>query len=89
MIKLIKAPKSGLHGEITVPGDKSISHRALMFAAIATGDTLIDNFLMSDDVMRTMTVFRELGVDVSQVGSQIKVIGKGLDSFTKPKHALN
>lgn len=89
MIKLIKAPKSGLHGEITVPGDKSISHRALMFAAIATGDTLIDNFLMSDDVMRTMTVFRELGVDVSQVGSQIKVIGKGLDSFTKPEHALN
>lgn len=89
MIKLIKAPKSGLYGEITVPGDKSISHRALMFAAIATGDTLIDNFLMSDDVMRTMTVFRELGVDVSQVGSQIKVIGKGLDSFTKPEHALN
>ncbi|MBZ6010963.1 3-phosphoshikimate 1-carboxyvinyltransferase [Leuconostoc gelidum] len=89
MIKLIKAPKSGLHGEITVPGDKSISHRALMFGAIATGDTLIDNFLMSDDVMRTMTVFRELGVDVSQVGSQIKVIGKGLDSFTKPEHALN
>ncbi|MBZ6002691.1 3-phosphoshikimate 1-carboxyvinyltransferase [Leuconostoc gelidum subsp. aenigmaticum] len=89
MIKLIKAPKSGLHGEITVPGDKSISHRALMFGAIATGDTLIDNFLMSDDVMRTMTVFRELGVDVSQVGSQIKVIGKELDSFTKPEHALN
>lgn len=89
MIKLIKAPKSGLYGEITVPGDKSISHRALMFGAIATGDTLIDNFLMSDDVMRTMTVFRELGVDVSQVGSQIKVIGKGLDSFTKPEHALN
>ncbi|MBZ6008154.1 3-phosphoshikimate 1-carboxyvinyltransferase [Leuconostoc gelidum subsp. aenigmaticum] len=89
MIKLIKAPKSGLHGEITVPGDKSISHRALMFGAIATGETLIDNFLMSDDVMRTMTVFRELGVDVSQVGSQIKVIGKGLDRFTKPEHALN
>jgi len=89
MIKLSKAPKSGLHGEITVPGDKSISHRALMFGAIATGETRIDNFLMSDDVMRTMTVFRELGVDVSQVGSQIKVIGKGLDSFTKPEHALN
>ena len=89
MIKLSKAPKSGLHGEITVPGDKSISHRALMFGAIATGETRIDNFLMSDDVMRTMTVFRELGVAINQVGSQIKVIGKGLDSFTKPKQALN
>ena len=89
MIKLIKAPKSGLHGEITVPGDKSISHRALMFGAIANGETRIDNFLMSDDVMRTMTVFRELGVNMSQVGSQIKVIGKGLDKFTKPNHALN
>ncbi|MEX0380627.1 3-phosphoshikimate 1-carboxyvinyltransferase [Leuconostoc sp. MS02] len=89
MIKLTKAPKSGLHGEITVPGDKSISHRALMFGAIATGDTIVDNFLMSDDVMRTMTLFRELGVNISQVGPQIKVIGKGLAGFTKPKHALN
>lgn len=89
MIKLTKAPKSGLHGEITVPGDKSISHRALMFGAIATGETIVDNFLMSDDVMRTMTVFRELGVNISQVGPQIKVIGKGLAGFTKPKHALN
>ncbi|WP_273751837.1 3-phosphoshikimate 1-carboxyvinyltransferase [Leuconostoc mesenteroides] len=89
MIKLTKAEKNGLHGEITVPGDKSISHRALMFGAIAEGKTVIDNFLMSDDVMHTMGVFRALGVEIDHTESQAKVIGKGLTNFKAPSAGLN
>ncbi|MGX4593534.1 3-phosphoshikimate 1-carboxyvinyltransferase [Leuconostoc sp. JNUCC 76] len=89
MIKLTKASKSGLHGEITVPGDKSISHRALMFGAIADGKTVIDNFLMSDDVMHTMGVFRALGVEIDCTSTRATVIGKGLTNFTEPLHGLD
>ncbi|WP_273731118.1 3-phosphoshikimate 1-carboxyvinyltransferase [Leuconostoc mesenteroides] len=89
MIKLTKAEKNGLHGEITVPGDKSISHRALMFGAIAEGKTVIDNFLMSDDVMNTMGVFRALGVEIDHTESQAKVIGKGLTNFKAPSAGLD
>lgn len=89
MIKLTKAEKNGLHGEITVPGDKSISHRALMFGAIAEGKTVIDNFLMSDDVMHTMGVFRALGVEIDHTKSQAKVIGKGLTNFKAPSAGLD
>ncbi|MBZ1529632.1 3-phosphoshikimate 1-carboxyvinyltransferase [Leuconostoc mesenteroides] len=89
MIKLTKAEKNGLHGEITVPGDKSISHRALMFGAIAEGKTVIDNFLMSDDVMHTMGVFRALGVKIDHTESQAKVIGKGLTNFKAPSAGLD
>ncbi|WP_273950237.1 3-phosphoshikimate 1-carboxyvinyltransferase [Leuconostoc mesenteroides] len=89
MIKLTKAEKNGLHGEITVPGDKSISHRALMFGAIAEGKTVIDNFLMSDDVMHTMGVFRALGVEIDHTESQAKVIGKGLTNFKAPSAGLD
>ncbi|MBE4728597.1 MULTISPECIES: 3-phosphoshikimate 1-carboxyvinyltransferase [Leuconostoc] len=89
MIKLTKASKTGLHGEITVPGDKSISHRALMFGAIADGKTVIDNFLMSDDVMHTMGVFRALGVEINHTESQATVIGKGLTNFKAPSAGLD
>ncbi|KAA8377525.1 3-phosphoshikimate 1-carboxyvinyltransferase [Leuconostoc mesenteroides] len=89
MIKLTKAEKNGLHGEITVPGDKSISHRALMFGAIAEGKTVIDNFLMSDDVMHTMGVFCALGVEIDHTESQAKVIGKGLTNFKAPSAGLD
>ncbi|MFK8244964.1 3-phosphoshikimate 1-carboxyvinyltransferase [Leuconostoc mesenteroides] len=89
MIKLTKAEKNGLHGEITVPGDKSISHRALMFGAIAEGKTVIDNFLMSDDVMHTMGVFRALGVEIYHTESQATVIGKGLTNFKAPSAGLD
>lgn len=89
MIKLTKAEKNGLHGEITVPGDKSISHRALMFGAVAEGKTVIDNFLMSDDVMHTMGVFRALGVEIDHTESQAKVIGKGLTNFKAPSAGLD
>ena len=85
MIRLTPAPKKGLHGQLTVPGDKSISHRALMFGAIAQGVTEIENFLDSDDVLHTMGVFRALGVQIEQTGIRVRIQGQGLDHFQAPK----
>lgn len=89
MIKLMRAQSTGLRGTMTVPGDKSISHRALMFGAIAQGVTEIENFLVSDDVLHTMAVFRELGVTIDQHGKHVRVIGRGSEHFTQPQKALD
>lgn len=89
MIRLTPAPKRGLHGQLTVPGDKSISHRALMFGAIAQGVTEIENFLDSDDVLHTMGVFRALGVQIEQTGTRVRIQGQGLDHFQAPKAPLD
>ena len=89
MIRLTPAPKRGLHGQLTVPGDKSISHRALMFGAIAQGHTDIENFLDSDDVLHTMGVFRALGVQIEQTGTRVRIQGQGLEHFQAPKAPLD
>lgn len=89
MIRLTPAPKRGLHGQLTVPGDKSISHRALMFGAIAQGVTEIENFLDSDDVLHTMGVFRALGVQIEQTGTRVHIQGQGLEHFQAPKSPLD
>ena len=51
-------------GEIHVPGDKSISHRSIMFGSIAEGKTVIHNFLMGEDCLSTISCFRKLGVEI-------------------------
>lgn len=89
MIRLTPAPKTGLHGQLTVPGDKSISHRALMFGAIAQGTTAIDNFLTSEDVLHTMKVFRDLGVNIVQTGTHVRIKGQGLSGFHAPLAPLD
>lgn len=89
MIKLQKAIQKGLHGELLVPGDKSISHRALMFGAIAEGKTEIKNFLTSADVLHTMGVFKSLGVDIDYNDERVLVNGRGLGHFNQPNQALD
>ena len=89
MIRLTPASAHGLHGHVTVPGDKSISHRALMFGAIAKGQTVITNFLASDDVLHTMTVFRNLGVAIQQNENSVRIQGQGFDGLTPPKKPLD
>ncbi|MGX7051440.1 3-phosphoshikimate 1-carboxyvinyltransferase [Leuconostoc palmae] len=89
MIRLTHAPNSGLNGSVNVPGDKSISHRALMFGAIANGTTVIKNFLTSDDVLHTMQVFRDLGVNIEQNGRMVTVYGKGINNFSAPQQPLD
>ena len=78
--RIIRPAGRPFNGEITVPGDKSISHRAVMFGAIAKGSTRIRNFLMGADCLSTIDCFRRLGVqiDVEAALGQVTVHGRGL-----------
>ena len=83
------SPKSGLQGKIKIPGDKSISHRAVMFGSLAKGDTHISGFLPGDDCISTINCFRELGIDIEQEGENVVVHGKGLKGLSKPSKTLD
>ena len=67
-----------LRGEISVPGDKSISHRAVMFGALANGTTEITHFLQGADCLSTIDCFRRMGIDIENTPSRILIHGKGL-----------
>lgn len=79
----------GLRGEITVPGDKSISHRAVMFGALAKGTTEITNFLQGADCLSTIACFRQMGIKIENTGERILVHGKGLHGLEKPDCILD
>ena len=72
------APTRGLKGEVTIPGDKSISHRSVMFGALAKGTTEITNFLQGADCLSTIDCFRKMGVLIEQNGTNVTVHGNGL-----------
>ena len=80
---------TGLKGKISVPGDKSISHRCVMFGSIANGLTEIHNFLEGADCLATIRCFRALGIDVAKKGSAILVHGKGLHGLSAPSDILD
>lgn len=77
-----------VHGEITVPGDKSISHRAVMLGALAEGTTHITGFLKGADCLSTIDCFRNMGIDIEITDDLITVHGKGLYGLKKPKKML-
>ncbi|MFJ8526795.1 3-phosphoshikimate 1-carboxyvinyltransferase [Bacillus sp. NPDC094106] len=81
--------KNGLKGTITIPGDKSISHRAVMFGAIAQGKTIIKGFLPGADCLSTIACFKEMGVEISKNGDEVVVIGKGLEGLQEPNSVLD
>ena len=82
-------PGSSLQGRITVPGDKSVSHRALLLAAMARGDTRISNFLESQDCLATLNALRSLGVTMSHVRhGEVRVQGANLSGLRAPAQAL-
>ncbi len=78
-----------LRGALHVPGDKSISHRAVMLGAIANGTTTISNFLTGEDCLSTIDCFRKMGVSITQNGSEVVVEGKGIDGLQEPCDILN
>ena len=82
-------PAAGLSGEITVPGDKSISHRALMLGALAQGKTKITNFLPGADCLSTSSCLRQLGVTVRRKGTEVVVEGLGLHGLKAPEKKLD
>jgi 3-phosphoshikimate 1-carboxyvinyltransferase len=82
-------PVAPLTGEITVPGDKSISHRALMFGALAMGQTRITGLLEGEDVLRTAAAMRALGATISRDGADWLVTGRGIGGLTAPEDVLD
>ncbi len=79
-----------LRGVVRVPGDKSISHRALMFAALAVGETRITGLLEGEDVLRTAAAMRLLGAEVIQdAPGQWRVAGRGIGGLTEPDDVLD
>lgn len=79
----------GLKGNIRVPGDKSISHRAVMFGAIADGTTTVEGFLPGEDCLSTISCFRKLGVVIEQDGERVTIEGKGWDGLVEPSEILD
>ena len=76
-------------GHIQVPGDKSISHRALMLSALATGESRISAILDSADIRSTAGALRALGVDVPPLGATVTVRGVGVSGMRAPAAALD
>ncbi|HEY8613449.1 MAG TPA: 3-phosphoshikimate 1-carboxyvinyltransferase [Roseomonas sp.] len=84
------APGQGLRGRLTVPGDKSVSHRALMFGALAVGTTEITGLLEGEDVLRTAAAMRALGAEVERVGTgHWRVAGRGVGGLVEPEDVLD
>ena len=80
---------TNLHGELTVPGDKSISHRAVMFGSLAKGTTRITHFLEGADCLSTISCFRKMGIDIENNNGEILVHGKGLRGLSSPTDILD
>ncbi|NJD39123.1 MAG: 3-phosphoshikimate 1-carboxyvinyltransferase [Geobacter sp.] len=82
-------PARALCGDLTVPGDKSISHRSIMLGSIARGTTTISNFLRGEDNFSTMQAFRAMGVPIEDDGQTITVTGVGLHGLKEPGDLLD
>ena len=78
-----------LRGELAVPGDKSISHRSVMFGALSEGITEAENFLTGADCLSTISCFRQMGISVEQNGTSVVVHGKGLHGLTRPSGIID
>ena len=77
------------HGELAVPGDKSISHRSIMFGAISDGLTEVTNFLQGADCLSTISCFRSLGIEIENTPDCILIHGKGLHGLKQANHTLD
>ena len=78
-----------LKGTVTVPGDKSISHRSIMFGALAEGTTRVTNFLQGADCLSTIQCFRKLGIRIENTPEEIRIYGKGLHGLLAPSGVLD
>mgnify|MGYP002777030595 CR=1 FL=1 len=82
-------PSGPLTGRIRVPGDKSISHRALMFGALAVGETRVTGLLEGEDVMATAAAMRQMGATIEKVGEEWRIHGVGVGGLLQPVQALD
>ncbi|MDO9573991.1 MAG: 3-phosphoshikimate 1-carboxyvinyltransferase, partial [Candidatus Contubernalis sp.] len=82
-------PKPFIRGKVKVPGDKSISHRAVIFGSLAEGTTEIEGFLQGEDCSRTIACFREMGITINIEGERVTIQGKGLQGLKEPGDVLD
>ena len=85
----LKTNISHLQGSIRVPGDKSISHRSIIFGSLAEGETQVYDILRGEDVLSTMQVFRDLGVEIEDKDGIITIQGVGMTGLKAPKKPLD
>ncbi len=81
--------RTALHGELTVPGDKSISHRTIMLGAIAEGTTEVRGFLQGADCLSSIACFRQLGIEIENTPELVRIHGKGLHHLQPSKQILD
>jgi len=81
-------PLDSLRGDINIPPDKSLSHRAVMFNSIANGEARISNFLMGEDCLSTINVLSNLGVEIKVENNNVYTYGKGINSLNEPTDTL-
>ena len=85
----LRTNSKGLSGTIRVPGDKSISHRSIIFGSLATGETKVYDILRGEDVLSTIQVFRDLGVSIQDYGDVIRIQGVGFQGLQVPTAPLD
>ena len=85
----LRTNSKGLRGTIRVPGDKSISHRSIIFGSLATGETKVCDILRGEDVLSTIQVFRDLGVSIQDDGNVIRIQGVGFQGLQAPTAPLD
>ncbi|MDR0920851.1 MAG: 3-phosphoshikimate 1-carboxyvinyltransferase [Lactobacillales bacterium] len=85
----LKTTVTGLKGIVEVPGDKSISHRSIMFGSISYGETKVKNFLRAEDCMSTLNAFKKLGVSIEDDGEIITVHGVGFEGLKPAEEAID
>jgi len=84
------ASSGPLRGEITVPGDKSISHRSIMLGSLASGTTLVHGFLEGEDSLATLRAFRTMGIAIEELGDgQLRIEGRGLHGLQEPEDVID
>ena len=82
-------PIKQIKGVLNIPGDKSISHRAIIFGSLAEGITEIEGFLMGNDCLSTIECFRQMGIPIYINNNIIKIHGNGLYGLSAPTHSLD
>ena len=85
----LRTNRKGLRGTIRVPGDKSISHRSIIFGSLAKGETKVYDILRGEDVLSTIQVFRDLGVSIQDDGDVIRIQGVGFQGLQAPTAPLD
>ena len=86
---MIFQPVKQMKGELTIPGDKSISHRAVMFGSLADGTTEVTNFLQGADCLSTIDAFRKMGIEIENTQEKILIHGRGLHGLKAPSSILD